>query len=223
MFHSGCWYFRLYYGSFLVSYNEVCLARLRVIMTGTVNVLLTYNVFRALGPAINPASTSRRTDLLPTHHNSQPVAGQGRTSSLHASIISAKTTMSQYSTLIQSSIATHQGDLDLSAAVPEALPPLDRHIIPRGTRLDSPHAHLEHDAAEMQGVPPPFRPLRTDPLVTGASGSAGSLRLNKASDTSPRGYHAALSAIMGTAPSEELQADTPDGIVISIRGQDQPQ
>ena len=196
-------------------------------MIGTVNVLLTYNVFRVLGPAINHASTSRRTDVLPTHHNSQSqmqqqFSGMDRASSLHASIISAKSTMSQYSTLIQSSFAVHQDKSVLSDTVAEPLPPLDRHIIPRaGTKLNSPRspkprdtiaqvAHLERDAAEMQGLPPPFRPLRTtDPLVTGASGSnrqpMQSLGLSIASDMSPRECRPALSAIMGTLPEETLQ------------------
>jgi hypothetical protein len=198
-------------------------------MTGTVNVILMYNVFRVLGPAIDHASTSRRADLLPTHHNSQSqmqqqFSGMDRASSLHGSTISAKSTMSQYSTLIQSSFAAHQEKMVLSDAVAGPLPPLDRHIIPRaGAKLNSPRsskprdttaqvAHLERDAAEMQGLPPPFRPLRTDPLVTGASGSnrqpIQSLGLSIASDMSPRGCRPALSAIMETLPEETLQQIT---------------
>ena len=199
-------------------------------MIGTVNVLLTYNVFRVLGPAIDPASTSRRTDLLPTHNSQsqmqQQFSGMDRAASLRASTISAKSTMSPYSTLIQSSFGTHQDKLVQSDAVAESLPPLDRHIIPRAdTELNSSRsskskwttsaqvAHLEHDAAEMQGLPPPFRPLRTDPLVTGASGSNRQpiqrLGLTIASDRSPRGCRPALSAIMGTLPEELQQITSP--------------
>ncbi|KAF8624523.1 hypothetical protein AX15_005835 [Amanita polypyramis BW_CC] len=175
---------------FHVVFAVLVVASVLWFLLGIVNVLLTYNIFRVLEPAIDSPCTTRPADasLLPIHRDFRTPESQWttrlsekeRASSLYSnrSKISDSTVPSQYSqSTVQHEQASAFGVNNIMSRVPSTVP-VGRHIIPP-SEIISPHlpgpkgrADVQpisprqplYDLAELKGLPPSPRPGRIEPL-----------------------------------------------------------